>query len=250
MRCRFIDTGEHTAYWNMGLDEGIMQHISEGRSPTTLRFYRWRPAAVSVGYFQSLREEVDVDACYLNKVDVVRRVTGGGAVYHDKELTYSFIAREDAVPDDILESYRMVCSGLIEGFMLLGIKAEFVPLNDIVVGGKKVSGNAQTRRMGCVLQHGTVLLDVDVDRMFSLLRVPSEKLRGKLIADVKERVTSVKGVLRKDVSYDIAAEAFKKGFTKALKLKLVDGAPSESEIGLAHELDCCKYSTMEWNDKR
>ena len=250
MKCRFLDTGEHSAYWNMGLDESVLRHVSEGKSPPTLRFYRWKPPAVSIGYFQSLRREVDFDACYTQGVNIVRRLTGGGAVYHDRELTYSFIAAEDAVPDDILESYKLVCSGLIEGMKALGVKAEFAPLNDVVVAGRKVSGNAQTRRLDCVLQHGTVLLDVDVDRMFTLLKVPNEKIKGKVVSDVKARVTSLKGVLGREVPYDKASAAFKAGFAKALDLKLTDGSPTASELKLAKELECGKYSTLDWNDRR
>ncbi|MFH0861966.1 MAG: biotin/lipoate A/B protein ligase family protein [Candidatus Altiarchaeota archaeon] len=250
MECRFIDSGVGKAYFNMGLDEAILEHVSDSRSPATLRFYGWAPRAVSIGYFQSMREEVDVDACFKDGVDVVRRITGGGAVYHDRELTYSYIAKEDAVPDDILESYRLICGGLIRGFNGLGLKAEFAPLNDILSGGRKISGNAQTRRMGCVMQHGTILLDVDVDRMFRYLKVPSEKMRDKAVKDVKERVTSLKHLTGKEVPCGKAAEAFKKGFAEALKLRLKPASPTPSELAQAQSLAECKYFTLEWNDKR
>ena len=250
MRCRFIDTGLHDAYWNMSLDESVLRHVSDGSSPPTLRLYSWKPSAVSVGYFQSLREEVDVDECFRRGVDIVRRITGGGAVYHDREVTYSFIAPEKCVADDILQSYRHICSGLVSGLKFLGIDAQFAPLNDIISHGKKISGNAQTRRQDCVLQHGTLLLDVDVGTMFSLLRVPSQKLRDKMIADAKDRVTSVRHVLKKEVSYDTAAAALKRGFATALKLDLHGGSPTKSELTLALELQMTKYRTLEWNDKR
>jgi lipoate---protein ligase len=250
MKCRLMDTGEHSAYWNMGLDESILRHISEGKSPPTIRFYKWKPPAVSVGYFQSLREEVDIDACFNDGVGIVRRMTGGGAVYHDKELTYSYIAPESTVPDGILQSYELVCSGIVMGLGHLGVRAKFAPLNDILVGGKKVSGNAQTRRMNCVLQHGTVLLDVDVERMFRYLRVPQEKAKDKAIANVKERVTSLKAVLRTEVTYHMAAEALRRGFSEALDLKLTESPPSVSEAEAAARLEGEKYSALEWNDKR
>ena len=250
MECRLVDSGAGKAYSNMGLDEAILTHVSDSRSPPTLRLYGWSPPAVSIGYFQGMREEVDVDACFKEGIDVVRRITGGGAVYHDKELTYSFIAPEDAVPNDILESYRFICAGLIQGFQELDVTAEFAPLNDIVSGGKKISGNAQTRRMGCVLQHGTVLLDVDVERMFRYLRVPSEKMRDKAVKDVKSRVTSLRHVTGKEVTYAKAAQAFGKGFASALKLKLKPSAPMASELELACSLADSKYFSLDWNDKR
>jgi lipoate---protein ligase len=250
MNCRFMDTGAHQAYWNMGLDEAVLERVSAGESPPTLRFYSWKPAAVSIGYFQGVREEVDVDACFRDGVDVVRRITGGGAVYHDLELTYSFIASEDKVPDDILGSYRFICSGLLAGFKGLGVKAEFAPLNDIMAGGRKISGNAQTRRMGCVLQHGTVLLGVDAGRMFTYLKVPPQKTKDKAISDVRERVTSLDIVLKRQVPYVSAAAAFKSGFAEALKLKLSAGKPTVGEASQAGKLAECKYSTLEWNSRR
>jgi lipoate-protein ligase A len=250
MRCRLIDSGAGQAFWNMGADESILHHVSLGKSPATLRLYAWTPSAVSIGYFQSIRSEVDLDECFRSGVDVVRRITGGGAVFHDKEITYSFIAPEDSVPDDILKSYMLICSGLTKGLKSLGIKAEFAPLNDIVAGGKKISGNAQTRRMGCILQHGTLLLDLDTERMFRYLTVPPEKTREKAAAGAKERVTSAAAVLMHEVTYNKAAEALKKGFAEALGLKLEAGSLSEGEAALAKELAETKYSTLEWNGKR
>ncbi|MBD3387911.1 MAG: lipoate--protein ligase family protein [Candidatus Altiarchaeales archaeon] len=250
VKCRLLETGHNPGYWNMGLDEAVLEEVSQGNSPPTLRFYGWEPATVSIGYFQSLREEVDLDSCFEEGVDVVRRITGGGAVYHDTELTYSFISPEDTVPKDVLESYRLICSGLIGGFKELGIDAEFAPLNDIITGGRKISGNAQTRRMNCVLQHGTVLLDVDAERMFKLLRVSDEKMRDKAVKAVKERVTSVKHVLNREITFDKASTAFRKGFAKSLKLDLKKGRPTGEERMKAEALSENKYSTVDWNNKR
>jgi len=249
---RLLETGCNTAQVNMGIDESVLKHVSEGKSPPTIRFYSWKPPAVSIGYFQGIEEEVNLESCRKLGVDYIRRITGGGAVYHDKELTYSFIAPEHTplVPDDILESYKVICGGLISGFGIIGVKAEFAPLNDIVTSGKKISGNAQTRRMSCVLQHGTILLDVDVERMFSLLKVPSEKMKDKLIQNVKERVTSAKLVLGREVGFCEASVAFAKGFSKSLDIRLEKGELSESELDYAYKLAAEKYSTRDWNMKR
>src|SRR5208282_4253098 len=105
-------------------------------------------SAVSIGTFQSMANEVNVEECNRSNVSYVRRLTGGGAVYHDSngEITYSVIAPESLFPKNIIESYKVICSWVISGLAILGIKAEFVPINDIVVNGKKISGNAQTRR--------------------------------------------------------------------------------------------------------
>jgi lipoate-protein ligase A len=211
----------------MGLDLAILEGVSRGDSPPVLRFYGWDPPAVSIGYFQGLEEEVDLQACKARGVELVRRVSGGGAVFHNAELTYSIIMPEGhpLAGRTIQESYRSLCAGIVEGLAILGVAARFVPVNDIVAGGRggrKISGNAQTRRMGCILQHGTVLLDLDVDLMFELLRVPQEKTKGRIIADVKSRVTSLRA-LGAAASFDEAAAALAEGFRRTLCLEFSAG---------------------------
>ena len=144
----------------MAVDEAIAAGIAAGTSPPTIRFYTWKPCAVTIGYFQCLRDEVDREACSSKGIDVVRRRTGGGAVYHDEhgEITYSVIAPESYFSKDIRASYREICGGIIGGLGRLGIAAEFRPINDVVVNGRKISGSAQTRRQGILTQHGTVLV--------------------------------------------------------------------------------------------
>jgi lipoate---protein ligase len=250
VKCRFLATGENRASINMGLDEAVLESVSKGNSLPVLRLYGWSPPAVSIGYFQSLHAEVNVDECERSGVDIVRRITGGGAVFHDSELTYSLICPQKMMPDDILKSYEIICGGIIEGLGILGIEACFAPLNDITAGGKKISGNAQTRRMGCVLQHGTILLDVDVKRMFSLLRVPDEKMRDKIMAAASDRVTSVRHMLKSDIGYDIAVDAFKRGFGMSLGLDYEVDEPSVYESDRASELAEEKYSSIDWIGKR
>jgi len=250
---RLLDTGVHDAFYNMALDEATAVARSRNLVPNTIRFYRWKPSAVSIGYFQSMEDEVDISACESKGVDYVRRITGGGAVYHDYEgeLTYSIIIDEGhrLVPKDILNSYEVLCSGLIHGLNLLGVQAEFKPINDIIVGGRKISGNAQTRRMGVVHQHGTILREVDPALMFSLLKVPSEKIRDKLIQSVKERVTSVDLHLGREVSFEELKNVLNEGFEKTLNIKLARGKITDHEKRLTAKLRE-KYSSKEWNFKR
>jgi lipoate-protein ligase A len=249
-----LDTGIRDAFYNMALDEAIVTAKSKNLVPNTIRFFRWGPSAVSIGYFQSMEEEVDTSACNLRGIGYVRRTTGGGAVYHDRdgELTYSIAINEGhmLVSKDIQKTYQTLCSGLTLGLSLLGIPAEFKPINDIMVGGKKISGNAQTRKMGVVLQHGTILREVDPSLMFTLLKVPSEKIRDKLIATVKERVTSINSYLEKDVSFNEIKNALKEGFEKALNIKLADGRPTKFETMLAEKLKMEKYASRNWNFMR
>jgi lipoate---protein ligase len=239
-KIRTVETGFNPAAQNMAIDEALTESVGE---VPILRIYGWRPAAVSIGYFQSMNEEVDFTKCREIGVDIVRRLTGGGAVLHEYELTYSFISRR--YPQNIVESYKWICDAIVISINRLGFDASFVPLNDIVIAGKKVSGNAQTRRKGVLLQHGTILLGVDVNKMFSVLKVPSEKLRDKIIKDVKERVTSLAGT-----TYDNMATSLKTSFAAKFEAKLIDDTLSTEEISHARWLAERKYSSNEWNLRR
>jgi lipoate-protein ligase A len=239
-KIRVLETGYNPATLNMAIDEALIENI--GQAPV-LRIYGWRPAAISVGYFQSIKEEVDLEKCSQLGVDVVRRLTGGGTVLHEFELTYSFITKQ--YQQNIMESCRWICDAIVMSINRLGFDASFVPLNDIVVNGKKVSGSAQTRRKGVLLQHGTLLLSVDVDKMFSVLKVPSEKLRDKIVKDVKERVTSLAGT-----TFDDMASSLKTSFAEKFDAELVADTMSTEEISRAKWLAERKYSSKEWNFRR
>lgn len=247
MEYRLLDTGMNEAAMNMAIDEAIML----SKKPT-LRFFGWKPPTVSIGYFQGMEQEVDLDACKAHGIDVVRRVTGGGAVFHDQELTYSYFVPEDSgeVSRTILESYDQICGFVIGGLRKLGLEAEFKPINDIIVNGKKISGNAQTRKNGMVLQHGTILLGVDVKKMFSLLKVPDEKIRDKMISVVEERVTSVEKELGRSVTFDEVKEKIVEAFQESGMRVLREGALSKEEEEKAKELYENKYSTKKWNFMR
>jgi len=232
---------------NMAIDESISEAVQAGGSPT-IRFYRWQPSAVSIGYFQGLHQEVAMNVCDELGVAVVRRRTGGGAVYHDydSEITYSVIAPESMFPKGIIESYRVICGWVIDSLKHLDIDGTFHPINDILVGGKKISGNAQTRRGGILLQHGTVLYDVDVDKMFSLLKVGQTKMADKIISDVKQRVTRI--LDHTDASLEATYEAMLKGFTAGKEYETA--LLSTKEVIRARELASSRYDSMEWNAKR
>lgn len=245
---RFIPLETHTAAMNMALDESCAHAVAKEEVNPTIRLYRWNPSAVSIGYFQSLQQEIDTNACAKQKIDIVRRRTGGGAVYHDYEgeITYSIIAPESLFEKNIVESYRQIAQGIISGLKELNVRAEFVPINDLVVSGKKISGNAQTRRNGILQMHGTILCDVDVDKMFSLLKVPDEKMRGKTIAVVKERVTSLKQHGVSD--YQKIYEALKNGFLEGKKWE--NGKWSKEELEKAQILAKEKYGHPNWVEMR
>jgi len=249
---RYLLTGFHTAAENMAIDYAILTAHSKKMVPPTVRFYGWNPSAISIGYFQHLTEEVNLDACSDHGVDYVRRITGGGAVFHEHELTYSIVISEDhpSISNNILESYKTICGAVMIGLSHLGIHCEYAPINDIIVNGKKISGNAQTRKYQTVLQHGTILMDVDVEKMFDLLKVPNEKIKDKMISDVKERVTSIRHQKGQFLSFDQVASAMKKGFEDAFDVGLEPGILTDQEKKYSENYVSSYFETTDWNYKR
>jgi len=250
---RLLADEHRKASENMAIDESMLRHRFE-TGMNTLRFFGWEPSAISIGYFQGLEQEVDTDACRERGVDVVRRITGGGAVYHDTvgEVTYSMVMPADdplVKGLDILGSYEVLCSGLVDGLARLGITAEFKPVNDILANGRKISGNAQTRRAGCILQHGTVLVDVDPDLMFTLLKVPDEKIRDKMIAAVEDRVTSI-GREAGEVERSDVVEALKEGFASTLDAEFVPLGLTGAETAAVPEIEAERFGNPEWTGRR
>lgn len=250
---RFLDLEEADGYWNMAVDEAIARARGEGRSPNTLRFYMWRPSAVIIGFFQSVEEEVDQEECRRHGIDIVRRMSGGGAVLNSSGgvFTYTIVLGDDdpRVAGDIVDSYRILCGGLLEGLSILGLKGEFKPINDIVVGGRKISGNAQVRKYGAVLHHGTLLIDFDPHLMARVLRISEEKLRDKMLREAEERVTTIRRELGRDVSVGEVRDAMLEGFRRALKIEPAPGGLTRYEMDLAKELRR-KYSSPEWIYRR
>ncbi len=245
MEWRVLGLEERNAYMNMGIDHAVLDGVISGSSPPTIRFYTWKPSAISIGRFQGMADEVNIERCRELGVHCVRRITGGGAVYHDDngELTYSIIAPESAFPNGILESYREICGYVIAGLARLGISSEFSPINDITVNGKKISGNAQTRKGRAILQHGTILYRLNLPTMFSLLKISREKLSDKMIQDADERVTCVSR--SSNATIDELYSAMLDGFTAGKKYKM--GSLSSTELSKANNLASSLYSTHEWN---
>ncbi len=243
-------------YYNMGLDKAVQEAVASGESRNTIRLYRWNPSSVSIGYFQSMRKVINIDNCKKTGVDFIRRITGGGAVYHDLEgeLTYSVncLNSDKRMPQDIIKIYELICGGIVDGLAKLNIESEFKPINDIVLkkSGKKISGSALTRRDGVILQHGTILRKVNVEKMFSLLIVPDEKIKSKMISSVKERVSSLELELGTIPSFDEIGNALIDGLENALKVKLVPGKLSEKEKTEAVRIGQELFKDEKWLFKR
>ncbi len=145
---RLLITENNTAFSNMAIDRAVLVANSKGLIPPTVRFFSWKPPAISIGYFQSLEDEVDLNVCKKLGVDCVRRITGGGAVFHDNELTYSIVIPEShpQIPKNIIDSYGRICSAIMKGLKQLGIDSNYFPINDILSNHKKISGNKRSNK--------------------------------------------------------------------------------------------------------
>jgi lipoate-protein ligase A len=244
------------AFTNMAVDEAVMKARIEDRISNTLRFYQWKPSAVSIGRFQNLTNEVYVENCKAQNVDIVRRITGGGAVYHDSngEITYSVIAKTadlGCVDLDTLSAYQKICSGLNEAVKILGVKAEFRPPDpkrcpNLTIKGRKFSGNAQTCKKGVLLQHGTFLLDINHEKMFTFLKVPWAKTLDDVLKVSKRKLTSARQELESHFMTEEAYQALINGFIKALNVQLVEEELTEYEQKLAKKLKKERFVTADW----
>jgi lipoate-protein ligase A len=236
----------------MALDEAIMDAVAEGAAPPALRFYAWEPPCLSLGKRQPL-DGIDLARCRADGIDVVRRATGGFAILHTDELTYSIATRPDDPRADgaILDAYRKLSQGLMAGLRLLGATPEMSPVvpggvhnasaacfempsaYEIVMGGRKLIGSAQARPAGRVLQHGSLPLTGDIARLVPYLAYEDEDERAALAAHLRERATTISAALGRAVSFDEAAEAMARGFAKALDLTLEPGEPTPAELATA-----------------
>jgi lipoate-protein ligase A len=239
---------------NMAIDEAILQSRMENLVPNTLRLYQWKPSAVSVGKNQNLNDAVFVDNCRKLGVDIVRRNSGGGTVYHDQtgEVTYSVTAQTRDLGEDLTAVYTQIYAAVTDALRLLGISADYSPGDqkncpNLTVNTRKISGSAQTIKRNIIQQHGTLLLSVNVPRMFQLLRVPFTD-DCSLAAQVAQRkITSIQNELGHAVTAETAANAFTQGFKAALKIQLNPTQLTQYEQALAQKLCTRKYATDSWN---
>jgi len=238
-------------YWQMAFDEALLVLRDAGVIGDTLRFYWMEPSAVTIGYFQSLGDVVDVEAAYGFGFDVTRRISGGGAVFHDSagEIVYCITVSRSLLGDvGVEESFRVLGEGVVRAVKLMGLEASFEGVNDVVVAGRKVSGQAQARRPGAVLQHGTLLYATNLSLMEKVLKPPA-KLREKGAGRLSERVATISMLLGHRVGRYEALRAMVKGFEDALGdllgAELVESEASRRELELARSL-YWKYVNPLW----
>jgi len=250
---RLIPISINNAYVNMAIDEAILIARMKSEAPNTLRLYMWNPSAVSIGYFQNINLEVNVDACRIHGVDIVRRSSGGGAVYHDSigELTYSVVTDKQSIrADTVISTYQKICSGIVYALEILGVKADFNPGNirecpNITVNGLKISGNAQLIRGPYILQHGTILYDLDLRKMFTYLKAPWSNRIDDIVEVACRKLTCIKQVLNTKLNINDVAEALIEGFEKAFKTDFMESSLTDFELKLASRL-VDKYRSESW----
>lgn len=252
---------------NMAVDEAILYALAEGYGQPTLRFYRWNPPCLSLGYNQRF-SDIDLSACECLGYTWVRRPTGGRAILHTDELTYSVItsAEDPRVAGSVVDSYRVLSRGLLYGLQTLGAAAVQakgdMPKNpdqgaacfdtpshyEVTLNGKKLVGSAQVRRKGMVLQHGTLPLYGDITRIFGALVLSAEE-RELLGQKLLDRATTLQTELGGIVPFEWVAESMALGFADALNLDLIPGELSERENALVEMLRTNQYDNDAWNKR-
>jgi lipoate-protein ligase A len=265
---RLILSPPGTGAWNMAVDEAILESAGQNLVPPTLRLFSWEPACLSLGYAQPL-SDVDLPALTARGWHLVRRPTGGRAILHTDELTYSVAGppSDPRLAGSILESYRCLSAALLSALHRLGIPAESqaaspsnlaangpvcfeVPSNyEITVTGKKLVGSAQARRKQGVLQHGSLPLCGDLTRINQVLVFPDEPSRKTSAKRLLARATTVEAVLGVVLSWDEAARAFIAGFQETLNLVLLPGELTADEKTRAEELVRRKYAHPDWTER-
>ncbi|HIU64933.1 MAG TPA: lipoate--protein ligase family protein [Candidatus Avacidaminococcus intestinavium] len=270
---RLLQTGALSAAENMAIDEAILLGYSKKTSPPTIRFYTWQPAAVSIGYFQHSDAEIDFAACQKQGIDVVRRLTGGRAVLHDEELTYSIVVGEDypEIPMTVTASYRYLSQGLMNGLAKIGVQAQMtkpqaayahktqMPSSaacfdapshyELTVQQKKLIGSAQVRKYGVILQHGSILTAFSADKLVSILKLEDER-RQQIKAMLRQRVVDLQTVLGYRVRVEELVQVLAASFSETLAIELVDGGLTAEEKACAAELLVNKYQNNAWIHKR
>ena len=233
MKWRLIKQQAYSAAMNMAIDHAIYESVANGRELPTIRFYKWLPSSISLGAYQNPKE-INLEACRKHNIGIVRRMTGGRAVFHDKaDFTYSVIVPIKVFNYSIENAYRQICSWIINALNNLGLNAALENKNDIVVDGKKISGNAaKAMEKGVYLQHGTLIYDIDFEIMPLVLNVSEDLVKGN--------VTSISN--HKQISQDEAYQALENNFTKDKEFR-TEGL-SKYELMRGEDLSKTIYNTI------
>lgn len=271
VKWRLVLSGHNDGHTNMAADEAIMGAVGAGIAPSTLRLYGWRPPAVSLGYFQELDDGIDLQAIRSRGWGLVRRPTGGRAILHDDEVTYSVCVPEELLDhgDSVIKSYRELSRGIEAGLQLLGAQARLGEQHgndkavaaelpticfaqtarvDMTVDGRKIVGSAQVRRGGVILQHGSIPLTLNLDDHLAVMPPTGGGERNR--TELDEVAMAVADALGRAVSFEEVSEALIVGFSQALDIELRQASLTAEEQQMTARLRAEKYATDEWNYTR
>ncbi|HAJ05289.1 MAG TPA: lipoate--protein ligase family protein [Chloroflexi bacterium] len=263
---RIIDSGSQSGPTNMAIDEAILVAVAEGQVPPTIRFYSWKPTCLSIGRSQSLTD-VDLDSVCQYSYDVVRRPTGGRAILHGDEFTYSVcLSKQDPmVSQGVLSTYERISQGLLTGLKELGVTVDNQSGSDsselsgpvcfehrshyeISANGRKLLGSAQMHSRGGVLQHGSLPLRGDLADICKVLFFDSKDVREEAAVRVRDQAITLSELIGNEVNWKHIVDAFVQGFSFALDVQFLFGNLTESELKNSEKLLTEKYSNLSWNN--
>jgi len=245
---RLVDSGYVRSAESAAIDEAILEAHVAGSVPNTLHYYIRAEPTISVGYFQKLCDSVDRSACERLGVRIVRRKSGGSSIFTDRgQLIYGLVLGERDLPEDRAASFRVICSAMARAISSFGVRAEYRPMNDIEIAGRKVSGNAQLRRKGSVLQHGTVILSTDMAAMDQVLKTTGAANRG--LSMPSDRVVSLSSLVPSRPSMDELKERIANEVAQEFGVEFVRSSLTDSEKRAVRLLVDSRYSKAEWNEK-
>ena len=253
---RLIRDGFHDGFYNMAVDEAIVTAVEKGISPPTLRLYGWKSPTLSIGYSQRTDKKIDTGYCRKNKIDIVLRPTGGRAVLHDKEVTYSLISPKNnpLFPDNISGTYKAISKAFIRSLSFLKINASISTFctqhsslrtlscfattsqYEITVDGKKLIGSAQRRFKNSFLQHGSIPLENHHEKLALCLGFKEEHKSKKFVKLLKEKSIALNELNGRVISYDEVVDALVRGFGDAFKIQFKISSLSEYELALSGRL--------------
>jgi lipoate-protein ligase A len=265
---RLLSSGYNDGPTNMAIDEALLEAIAQGNSPPTLRIYGWKPACLSLGFRQSYAI-VNVEYCHTSGWDVVRRPTGGRAILHTDELTYSVCApaTEPRVRGSVLESYRRLSKALLAGLDLMGLSParaepdpQTIPMKspacfdepsnyEITVDRRKLVGSAQMRKKGVVLQHGSIPLRGDPARIVPALRFNDVANQQALADHLGRNAITLEHAQGHETSFAVTAGQLVEGFAQTLNLNLLPGELTKEEKLAVRRLIALKYANDDWSKR-
>lgn len=261
-RWRLVVDGPRDAYMNMAIDEAVFTRTRTEHYRPTLRFFQWEKPSISYGYAVAVEKELDIHYCQSNGIQIVRRITGGGVVFHKCDITFTIVFPENLVPDtgSVLSSYKFINDTFIAGLKNFGIDGGFYDLSeqseeksggenvcfikptkyDVVYEGKKLVGNAQRRKKGYILNHGSLLFSNDYKKMLPCLKVPNPEKMAQM-------ATTIESLAGKGTTRQAVIDALVEGLAKKLNVQFVEEKLSSGELEQAEQYAREKYSTDPWN---